>query len=149
MHYYQTKEECFARPYEREDEKPELVEYVEQLAEGTVFQIFGRTYRRQNAFMQGDTVLYILDSEHVYLGEGGSLFVEGQVISRPFRALRYAHVGSPDGFIESEYHAAGDLCGFVMQNLRRSDKNLTRTPVGVLLRNYSEVSKEQTGGQPT
>lgn len=134
MHYYQTKAECFARPYEREDENPELVEYVEQLPEGTVFQIFGRTYRRQSDFKQGDTVLYILDSIRTYLGEGGSLLIEGQIISRPFRGLRYARVKSPDGFIESEYYAAGGISGLVMQSLSCSDKYLKCTPVGVLLR---------------
>ncbi|MCD8356110.1 MAG: hypothetical protein LUE11_06025 [Clostridia bacterium] len=133
MHYYQTKAECFASPYEREDENPELVKYVDQLPEGAVFQIFGRTYRRQSDFKQGDTVLYILDSIRTYLGESGSLLIEGQIVSRRFRGLRFARVRSADGFIESEFYAAGGISCLMMQNLPRSDKYIKRTPVGVML----------------
>lgn len=133
MHHYQSKTECVPRSYMREDENPELVKYVEDMPEGSVFQLFGRTYRRQNHYHQGDTVLYVVHSTRFYLGKGGSLLINGESVAQTFCGLRFACVKAPDNLIQSEYYASGELCGFVMQHLTCSDELPTRIPIGVLL----------------
>lgn len=120
-----------SKPFDRVTECPNLVRMVEEKPDGEVFELFGKQYRRQSDFQPGDTVLYVSDGSRLYGGKD-SVLIDGRMVTKRVRELRYARMQTADGFVCTEHSADGKEYNLIMKALFDGDWGDTvHTPLAV------------------
>ncbi len=118
----------------RATENPMLIWHIMQVATGEHFLLWGRAYRRQSTYQEGDTVLYLCEAERLHLGRGGAVLQNGKMVTTHYRGLRYAHVDTRE-YSVIEYHADGNCNGLMEYAVLRNAfaPDTVCTPLGVRL----------------
>lgn len=106
-----------------------LIDQGRQNYDGSTFELFGRTFRRQSRWLPGNMVLVVKHGTRTYLNSDGSLMLrDGEIVSEPFSRLGVVNTSkpftklfSPDGsgsepfvtqdLIENDYGARFEILG--------------------------------------
>lgn len=135
--------EEISAPFDHQTECPRLVEYVEHIPDGDVFTLYGNIYRRQTIFRSGDVVLYLTESDKLYLAEDGRVLIDGRMVTKHYRGLCYAKLENMAGYARSEYRANGEHIGLLMQELFPKKLNATRNTVLAVRMGVEQEGKYQ------